>query len=82
VVFVCVETISGQSFPDYSSNPLFDYSLPRMMAGDIARNLGTIIGLPRWYSLLPLLLLMGAPLAILVRLSSRGAASERSHHGT
>ena len=37
---VWVETISGQSFPDWTANPLFNYSLPKFVAGDIARNVG------------------------------------------
>ena len=53
---VWVETIAGQSFPDYTPNPLFDLSLPRLMAGDVARNVGMLLGLDGWTSLLPLLL--------------------------
>ena len=34
---VWAETIGGQQFPDYTRNPLFRYSLPRLLAGDIAR---------------------------------------------
>lgn len=52
---VWAEAIGGQSFPDYTPNPLFNYSLPRLMAGDIARNLGMFAGLRGWSSLLPLL---------------------------
>lgn len=81
LVFIWVETISGQGFPQYSPNPLFDYSLPLLLEGDIARNLGTIAGLPSWYSLLPLLLLMGVLLAILARLSGRIETSGRSNDG-
>lgn len=56
VVAVWLETISGQSFPDWTPNPLFNYSLPRFIAGDIARNLGMGIGLSGHLSLLPLLI--------------------------
>lgn len=65
IAFVWLETISGQGFPRYSPQPLFDYSWPKLVAGDIARNLGTVIGLTKWYSLLPLLILMGALTALL-----------------
>ncbi len=54
VVAVWLETISGQSFPDWTSNPLFNYSLPKFIAGDIARNLGMGVGLSGHLSLLPL----------------------------
>ena len=52
---VWAETIGGQSFPDYTPNPLFDFSLPRLASGDLARNLGMLLGLSGWASLLPLL---------------------------
>lgn len=55
-VAVWLETISGQSFPDWTLNPLFNYSLPRFMGGDIARNLGMSIGWRGHLSLLPLLI--------------------------
>ncbi len=51
---VWVETISGQAFPDYTPNPLINYSIPRFIAGDIARNLGMALGLRSWVSVLPL----------------------------
>ncbi|MCL4295963.1 MAG: hypothetical protein KJ077_09560 [Anaerolineae bacterium] len=54
IVLVWIQTTSGQQFPDYSLNPLLDYSLPRLLSGDIARNLGMMLGFSRWYSLLPL----------------------------
>ena len=38
-------TLAGQAFPsDIIKFPLQNYALPRWQAGDIARNLGTIIG--------------------------------------
>jgi hypothetical protein len=51
---VWAETIGGQSFPDWRVNPLFNYSLPHLIDGNIARNLGMGIGLSGWSSLLPL----------------------------
>ena len=55
VAAVWLETISGQSFPDWTPNPLLNYSLPRFVSGDIARNLGMAAGLQGQLSLLPLL---------------------------
>jgi hypothetical protein len=56
LVLVWIQTISGQSFPYESHrNPLIDYSLPRALSGDVARNLGMLLGLPGWCSVLPLL---------------------------
>src|SRR5206468_4007071 len=55
---VWTETIGGQVLPDYSSNPLFDFSLPKLVAGDIARNVGMFTGLAGWASLLPLATMM------------------------
>jgi hypothetical protein len=55
---VWAETIGGQSFPDYTRNPLLDFSIPRLAAGDIARNVGTVLGLGGWLSLVPLLVVV------------------------
>lgn len=59
LLFVWAETLGGQSFPDWTRNPLFNYSLPRLLQGDIARNWGTIVGLPGWASLFPLTVILG-----------------------
>jgi hypothetical protein len=53
---VWAETIAGQSFPDYTPNPLFELSLPLLAGGNVARNWGMVLGLSGWLSLLPLLL--------------------------
>ncbi len=55
---VWVETLGGQSYPDWTRNPLFDYSLPYWREGNIARNLGMLPGLKGIASLLPLVLLL------------------------
>lgn len=66
---VWVESIGGQGFPDWTENPLFRYSLPKFLAGDVARNLGTVLRLSGWASLIPLALLLvvaGAMLFLLM----------------
>ncbi len=55
LVLVWIQTIGGQSFPQFQPNALMDYSLPRILAGDIARNVGMVLGLRGWSSLIPLL---------------------------
>jgi hypothetical protein len=68
IAVVWIETISGQQFPEYTPNPLFDYSLPRLMANDVARNMGMLLRLSGWQSLLPLaafILLQGAAVWLL-----------------
>ena len=86
VVLVCAwsllavwsETIGGQSFPDYTANPLFDLSLPKLLSGDVARNAGMVLGLRGWSSLAPLL---GAGLAaaiVWLRLEGGGTESLRT----
>lgn len=57
VVAVWAETIAGQSFPDYTPNPLFDLSLPLLAQSDIARNAGMVLRLYGWSSLVPLAVL-------------------------
>jgi len=70
LLFVWAETIGGQSFPDWTLNPLIDYSLPNLKNGDIARNIGTVLGLPGWLSLLPLLTLLTLLLGLLLSQAS------------
>lgn len=48
-------TLAGQAFPsDALHNPLLEYAWPNWVAGNVARNLGTLIGIPGPSSLLPL----------------------------
>jgi hypothetical protein len=54
ISMVWIQTIAGQSFPDLTTNPLMDKSIPALKAGNIARNLGTIINLKGFLSLFPL----------------------------
>jgi hypothetical protein len=55
---VWTETIGGQAFPDFTPNPLFDFSLPKLLAGDVARNAGMLVGMAGLKSLLPLLVVV------------------------
>lgn len=66
------ETIAGQSFPDLTPNPLLAISLPRLAAGDIARNWGMLFHLTSFVSLIPLAVVAVFMLSMLLRL-------ERSH---
>ncbi len=51
--------LAGQAFPpDSLRNPLVEYAWPNWVAGNIARNFGTVLGLPGLLSLLPLLALV------------------------
>jgi len=49
--------ISAQT-PEYLQQPLVDFYFPRLLHGEIAHNLGTMLGLHGWWSLLPLLLVV------------------------
>lgn len=59
------ETIAGQSFPDMTPNPLIQRSLPLLVAGNIARNWGMLLGLRGWGSLIPLAVILITLLALL-----------------
>jgi hypothetical protein len=62
---VWVASTSGQDYaPIVIANPLADFFWPRFVAGDITRNLGMVFGLPAWFSLLPVLALLGGSLWI------------------
>ncbi|HLV35278.1 MAG TPA: hypothetical protein VKY59_09205, partial [Spirillospora sp.] len=82
VIMVWVQTIAGQAWPPTdaflltidlmnSSNTFIDYSLPLLLAGDVARNYGGILlGLDGLAGLLPLLIALlvtgiGVPYAML-----------------
>lgn len=71
---VWTETLGGQHFPDWTANPLFNYSLPNLAAGNIARNIGMVFRLSGWASLLPLLIGMGMGLLLLMRKGSKMSA--------
>ncbi len=67
VIVTWAETIGGQGYPPWDTNPFFDYSLPNIAAGNIARNLGMAIGLKGITSLLPLLLILCVFIVIIFR---------------
>jgi hypothetical protein len=53
------EALAGQSFPtDATRQPWFDITFPAWANGDIARNLGTALGLDGAMSLVPLAVLL------------------------
>jgi branched-subunit amino acid ABC-type transport system permease component len=52
-------TLAGQAFPsDTIRNPLVEYAWPNWQQGNLARNLGTVLGLHGLWSLAPLILLL------------------------
>jgi hypothetical protein len=53
-------TLAEQAFPsDAIRNPLLQYAWPNWLAGNIARNFGTILGFKGVWSLVPLLVVLG-----------------------
>jgi hypothetical protein len=81
VLLVWAETIAGQSFPDLNPNPLFAISIPHLMAGNIARNLGMMLRLRGLPSLLPLFLFAAVVLLIIFR-GRRAAYTRASQFAT
>lgn len=74
---VWAQTIGGQAFPPEAfRNPLFEYTLPNIANGNIARNYATIIGLRGLLSLIPLAAVIGAIYLLLPRWLSRRAANQ------
>ncbi len=52
-------TLAEQSFPpDTIHRPFLEYAWPNWQVGNIARNVGTVLGLPGLWSLLPLILFL------------------------
>lgn len=65
-------TLAGQAYPsDVLRNPLLDYAFPKWLAGDIARNLGTLGGFVGGASLLVLLGVVALITAIWIGLSNQ-----------
>ncbi len=63
-----LETLAGQSFPsDVIREPWLEYTLPAWQNGDIARNVGTALGLHGVLSIVPLLISVVILMAILMR---------------
>lgn len=66
------EAVAGQHFPpDYLHSPWTDYILPTWQKGDVANNIGTLIGLPGPVSLLPLAGLLTVLVLTLALLATR-----------
>jgi len=62
---VWIASVSGQDFaPLVIANPLADFYWPKFRAGDITRNLGMVAGLSSWFSLLPVIVILGGALWI------------------
>jgi hypothetical protein len=52
-------TLAEQAFPsDAIFNPLVQYAWPNWLAGNIARNFGTILGFKGVWSVVPLLIML------------------------
>jgi hypothetical protein len=75
---VWAQTIGGQSFPQYQPNPLLDYSLPELAAGNVARNLGMALNLGGWASVLPLALFLAVSITVLFFVIRGSGMTERA----
>lgn len=72
-------TLAGQAFsPDTIKAPLPNYALPNWLEGNIARNLGTILGLKGVTSLLPLVVFVAFALLLLSFVATRASRNEFS----
>lgn len=90
-LIVWLMAIGGQQFPHYEDFPLIQYSLPQLWNGALARNIGMVLNLNGFSSLVPLMLLLvlltlayvwrERPLRLLMRLGARDAqpALNESH---
>jgi hypothetical protein len=67
-------TLAGQAFPsDAIQNPFTEYALVHWASGNIARNLGTILGLSGASSLIPLGLVLVLLVGLWIGLARRQA---------
>ncbi len=70
LLIVWIETLGGQGFPNWTTVPLVNYSLPNVLSGNIARNWGMLLGLRHAASLLPLVAFLLVAAVLLIRLNS------------
>lgn len=76
-ILVWIASVSGQEFPPIViANPLIEFFWPKFVAGDITRNLGMVLGLARWYSLLPVIVVLGG---VFWLAQKNGRLQERPH---
>jgi hypothetical protein len=67
--------LAGQQFPEERWRaPWIEYAWPRLRDGDLARNVGMLVGLRGWWSLLPLVLAGAVLAAAWWRLARRRAS--------
>jgi hypothetical protein len=72
-------TLAGQAFPpDTLSNPFLSYALINWQNGNIARNFATTFGLPGFFSLLPLIVLLSVLAILWFRMAASGQTSLES----
>jgi hypothetical protein len=76
-------SLAGQGFPpDTIRNPFLDYAIPNLVSGNIARNIGMLLGLSHWWSLIFLVLLWGGVLELwitgILLLTSRSPTRKHS----
>ncbi len=76
VFAVWAETLGGQSFPDWTPNPLFNYSLPHLAQGNIARNMGMVLNLSGWSSVLLLVVVLAIGIFLIARILRSGPRKE------
>lgn len=75
-------TLAEQAFPsDALRNPWIEHVLPNWAAGNIARNVGTILGLEGVWSLAPLGVMLAIAAVVWWRLATRSANMERGYSG-
>lgn len=63
---VWILTLGGQEFPQYQPNPWIEYSIPNLLRGEVARNLGMLVNLRGLASLLPLVSALGTVLLLFI----------------
>ena len=58
-------TLAEQAFPpDYVRDPLVEYAWPNWLEGNVARNMGTLMGLEHGWSVLPVVVLLVLGIAL------------------
>ena len=72
VALVSVATFVGAMPPEGVLRPLSEFYLPKLLAGDLAMNLGRLAGLEGWWSVVPLAAVAGAAVAAILAATRPG----------
>ncbi len=71
VLMISAVTVTDPNLPEKTFHPLFQHTLPRVVTGELGINFGSLLGLPGWFSLIPLIAILAVISWLLVKENRR-----------